>query len=129
MPLSNDDLVKILEAKFLVSPGRAVSLSQALGAVYFYGDRINDLIGALEGKVDGLPSKVWTHPLPRTVGKGVVSTGDLLRFESAEHANTRTLVEKLAAIPDGVDLSRIEKAVQDALAAGVNVHVTTGGKS
>lgn len=120
--------IQYLASKSIITVYAAGAV-QTIDDLWALGHPVADDTASLQKALAAVPGAVWGHQLQRTVGTGNVSAGDLQRYESAEHANTRTLIEKLAAIPDGVDLSRIEKAVQDALAAGVNVHVTTGGKS
>lgn len=84
MPLTNADLQAILTAKFNV-PGipQPVMILEALGAVY------------------SVAPAVWNTPMEHTVAKNANGTPltttarDLLRFEPAEHANTRAVVEAL----------------------------------
>lgn len=97
MPLNNDDLIAILTAKFNVTQRgetRQVSIAQALEAVFVVGDILADRIGEV-------PDKVWATPLAHTLAvneKGEalqLPAGDYLRFEPAEHANTRAAVARV----------------------------------
>lgn len=85
MPLSNADLQAILLAQFNVPGVGTVRVLDALGAVY-----------------SGTAGAVWAHPLEHTLAKdaagnpAMASAGDLLRFEPAEHENTRRAVALVA---------------------------------
>lgn len=106
MPLTNDDLVKILEAKFTVPQGsqqKSVSIADALRAVYWYGDRVNALL-------ETVPEEVWRHGLTHPLTKRPVPAGDLLRFEPAEHENTRRAVAAVATGDVDYDLIAAEIA-------------------
>lgn len=117
MPLSNEDLVKILQASFDVvgsdGTARNVSIKDALSAVYFYGDVINS---ALKETPDAVWAKQLTHPL---TGK-TTSAGDFLRYEPAEHENTRKVlteaINKAVSEIPGVDPGAVERSVDAALA-------------
>lgn len=84
MPLDNADLIRILTAEFNVPGVGTVKVLDALGKIY------------------SIPGNVWTHPLEHTVAKKadgsalMTTAGDLLRFEPAEHANTRAAVALVA---------------------------------
>jgi hypothetical protein len=97
MPLNQDDLVKILTAQFKVTQrgqSRMVSIAQALEAVFIVGDIISD-------RLNSVPTDVWghrlEHPIAGADGKPfTVPAGDFLRYEPAEHANTRAAVALVA---------------------------------
>lgn len=139
MPLSSEDIQKVALAVFtgtfdITQDGktRKVSLVDALRAVYFYGDKVyNDT-----------PARVWDHQLEHTLAKradgkpAAVSAGTLLRYEPAEHANTRQVL--VAAISAGlaqasggkpVSQDEIDKAVSAAfeklLSIETSANVTT----
>lgn len=104
MPLNNDDLVAILNAKFSVAQGstqKSVSIADALRAVYWYGDRVNALL-------ESVPEDVWGHGLKHPLADRAVPAGDLLRYEPAEHENTRRMIGGLsAAVAPDVDYEKI----------------------
>lgn len=122
MPLNQQDLIAILNAEFATGTGKTVSIKQALGAVYFYGDLMNRLVTAL-------PDEVWAHKLKHSLTGEMTSAGGLLRYEPAEHEVTRTVIANhtvdpapvvaaveaaLANVP-GVDLAAVRAAVVDGL--------------
>lgn len=116
MPLTNEDLVKILQASFDVvgadGKARNVSIKDALSAVYFYGDVLN-------AAVRETPDAVWAKQLTHPLSNKTTSAGDFLRYEPAEHENTRRVVTEainkaVSEIP-GVSPGAVEKAVDAAL--------------
>lgn len=86
MPLTNADLQAILTARFDVPGVGNVMVLEALGAAFAAS-----------------PRNVWGYTFQHPIAVGPdgqplqVSAGDFLRFEPAEHANTRAMVAKVAA--------------------------------
>jgi hypothetical protein len=89
MPLTDQDVIKILDARFQVTDAkgatRAVAVKEALGYAVLGHDATR-----------AVPGQVWTHPLQHPLANRAVSAGDLLRYEPAEHANTRVAVSLVA---------------------------------
>jgi hypothetical protein len=113
MPLSNDDLIAILTAKFDVTQRgvtRKVTLAQALEAVFVVGDILAD-------RIDRVPDQVWGTKLAHTLAvdeKGQplqLPAGDFLRFEPAEHANTRAAVARVAV--GGIDIEKLKREIAE----------------
>lgn len=85
---------------------------RALAAIYHNQGRIMQILEAMDvrtgntqtgnlaiaaERIANLPAAVWSHPLKHTLIDGLeVPAGDLLRFEPAEHENTRRAVAAIA---------------------------------
>lgn len=91
-----------------VQGGRKVSLGDAIEAIYYYGDKLYEL-------ANSTPGRVWNHGLPHPLltdaeGKTVnVTAGDFVRFEPAEHANTRAAIARTTV--GGVDLEQLKAEI------------------
>jgi len=95
MPLTDQDVIKILDAQFQVTDAkgatRVVQVKQALGYAVLGHDATK-----------AVPGDVWRHPLQHTLAKSadgkpvMVPAGDLLRYEPAEHEATRRAVAAVA---------------------------------
>lgn len=111
LPLNDDDLIKILTAKFDITQDgvtRKVSLKDALAAVYFYGDH-------LSGEVKATPARTWDVRFPHSVTGAETRAADFLRYVPAEHVATRKVTESVVAAIPGVDARAVQDAVTQAL--------------
>lgn len=89
----------------------------ALAAIYANQGRLMQVIEALDvrtgntqtgnlaiaaERIAALPENVWAHPLAHSLTGQPVAAGDFLRYEPAEHENTRRAVAAIgtAVVPD-----------------------------
>jgi hypothetical protein len=119
MPLTNQDLIAILNASWTRPDGRVISIMGALDAVLFYGDLMHQHFGEL-------PRQVWEQPLTHSIAREdgttyTVPAGDLLRHEPLEHQNTRAAVAKAIEQGAGIDID-YERVVEELKASGLDSH-------
>lgn len=132
MPLTNDDLIMILDAKFQINQAgkvRTVSVKEALGAAFFYGDTLNARIAAVEAKVDAVPDKTatatFTKSIPRT-GVGVTGNATLTTHVSQEDSHHIATMQAIAA--SALDRPAVVASL-NAVLADVKLTATEGDPS
>ncbi|MGN7705041.1 hypothetical protein [Cellulosimicrobium sp. 22601] len=55
-------------------------------------DALDAKLGAVDARLKNVPADTWKYKLGHTITKKPVAAGDLLRYEPAEHRNTREAI-------------------------------------
>lgn len=113
-PLENDDMTpeEFLNTAFEVVPGKPDSrrtVAQALRAIFTETQATIQRVDTARSQITDVATAVWGHPLKHPLANRSVSAGDLLRYEPAEHENTRRAVALVAS--GDVDAEEIAKEI------------------
>lgn len=132
MALTNDDLIMILDAKFQITQNgklRTVSVKEALGASFFYGDALNARIATLEGKVDAVPAAAATATLTKAIPRtGAAATGNATLTTHVASADSQHIATLNAINASVLDRPSVVASLNDVL-ADVKLTATEGTPS